>query len=72
MRPKVLKKPTGHPNFNNLFSITLIINILQNNFFVLRKTGKVKQSGLSLGVLPEKRDLDEYTDYLYFKENRIL
>lgn len=39
MRPKVLKKPTGHPNFNNLFSITLIINILQNNFFVLRKTG---------------------------------
>lgn len=33
---------------------------------------KVKQSGLSLGVLPEKRDLDEYTDYQYFKENRIL
>lgn len=33
---------------------------------------KVKQSGLSLGVLPEKRDLDEFTDYQYFKENRIL
>jgi rSAM/selenodomain-associated transferase 1 len=33
---------------------------------------KVKQSGLTLDVLPEKRDLDEYTDYQYFKENRIL